>query len=107
MKNLFCGLELKEDMTEEDVKKAEQCMECAGRMIKDLIEWQADWEENGIDYSQIDASAKTDIGLIGVKAWLRARREKLEEFKKEYEEAKIKIKKSKENLKKKQKKKPA
>lgn len=99
---MFCNLELKEDMTAEEIEKAEQCMECAGRMIKDLLEWQADWEENGIDFSQIDSSAKMDISLIGKKAWLKARREKMEEFKKEYEEAKEKIKKAKEKLKKKQ-----
>lgn len=104
---MFCDLELKEDMTSEEIKQAEQCLECARKMIKDLFEWQADWEENGIDYSQIDSSAQMDISLIGEENWLKVRRDKLEEFKKEYEKAKGKIEKAKEKLKKTQKKKPA
>lgn len=99
---MFCDLKVNENMTEEEIKEAEHCMECAGEMINDLVKRQADWEENGIDYSQLVSSARMDISLVGKETWLKARREKLEEFKKEYEEAKEKIRKSKENLKKKQ-----
>ncbi len=93
---------ISENMTAEEIKKAEKELECARRMLKDLSKWQDDWERSGIDRSQIDPIAKMDISMIGEEAWLKARREKLEELKKQYEGAKEKIEKAKEKLKNKQ-----
>lgn len=86
-------------MTEEEIKQAEQELKNAEAMLKNLLEWQSDWEKVGVDRSQIDSSAKADIGIIGEEAWLKIRREKLEEFQKEYNEAKEMLEKAKQKLK--------
>ncbi len=93
---------LSENMTEEEAEKAEKEIENLRKMLKNLSEWQDDWKKIGIDRSQIDSSAKADIGIIGEDAWLEGRGGKLEEFKQELKKAEEMVNKSKENLKKKQ-----
>lgn len=91
---------ISENMTAEEIAQAEKDLEPIRRFLKGLFEWQDDWERNGIDYSQIDASAKMDIDMIGKEFWLKMRRGILEGFEKEYEEAREKIKKAKDKFKK-------
>lgn len=97
---MFCAkLEINENTTKEELDQAEDCLGCVEKMLKDLFEWQEEWERNGIDYSEIDSSAKSDIHIIGEKLWLKMRREKLNKFDKERINAVKKIADAKEKLK--------
>jgi len=93
---------LSENMTAEEIKEAEKDIESLKKWLKSSKEWQGDWEKIGIDYSQIDSSAKADIGIIGEEEWKDGRSELLDRFTKELKDAEEMVKKSKENLKKKQ-----
>lgn len=91
-----------ENMTSEDIEQSEKDIESLKKMLKYSFGIQDRWEKNGIEYDQIDSSAKIDIGLTSEKAWLKNRREKFEGYQKELENAVETINKAKEKLKKKQ-----
>lgn len=93
---------LSEEMTEKEIKEAEKDIKSLKNMLKDSSEWQGDWEKFGIDLTQIDSSARADIGIAGEKAFLEGRGDKLEQFKRELKQVEEMVRKSKENLKKKQ-----
>lgn len=94
--------EIEEGMTEEDLDEVAHNLETAAKMLQGQFDLQDKWEKDGIDRRQIDSSAKSDIDIIGEKAWLGIRREKLDRFRKEHEDATKKIEDAKEKLKKKQ-----
>lgn len=98
---MFCDLEPKEDMSEEEIKQAEQRLGLYRQLVKFLFEWRADWDKIGIDYSEIDFCAKDLIATIGQDKWIEGRDALIDKFKKEFEKAEEMIKKSKEKLKKK------
>ena len=95
-------LEIEEGMTEKELDEVAHNLETAARMLQGQFDLQDKWEKDGIDLRQIGSSAKSDIDIIGEKAWLGIRREKLDGFRKEQEEAVKKVKDAKAKLKKEQ-----
>lgn len=95
---IYADVEFKENMSEEEIGRVENCLENAGKLMQILHAGSAKWEKNGIDLSQIDSFAKMKIGDIGPHAWLERRKEIVGKFNNQFLEAKKILETAKQNL---------
>lgn len=101
---MYCAdIEIKENMTAEEIKKAEKKLESFRMLVGVLLDGSSDKIEIPIEFSKkLDFNARDLIATIGLKKWKDGNVGLINRFKKQLEKAEEMIRKSKEKLKDKQ-----
>lgn len=90
--------DIKEEMTEEEIREAESSLRDAKEAIESYKDQQSKWETSGFDLLDVNSAARKDIKAIGEEAWRKIQKENVENFIKAYEAAKLRLQISKEKL---------